>query len=270
MSSSAQTLTGTLKKVKDNGTLTIGYRENALPFSYTGTDGKPAGYSIDLCREIAADVERELKLTNLAVKWIGVAPDKRVESVADGTVDLECGTTTATLARQEKVDFTLMTFVDGAGLLIDEASGIRSSSDLGGKRIGVVAGTTTAKALADYLREQSASATVVTVKDNDEGLAQLQASKLDAYASDRVMLIGMALQARGTQRLALMADQMSYEPYAFVVRRDDAAFRLVANRTLARLYRTGAIGTVYAKWFGPLGKPAPALLLMYALQGLPE
>jgi glutamate/aspartate transport system substrate-binding protein len=270
MSSSAQTLTGTLKKVKDSGTLTIGYRENALPFSYTGTDGKPAGYSVDLCREIALDVERELKITNLAVKWVGVPPDKRVDAVADGTVDIECGTTTATLSRQEKVDFTLMTFVDGAGLLIDESSGIRSPSDMGGKRIGVVAGTTTAKVLNDYLREQSVTATVVPVKDHDEGLAQLQASKLDAYASDRVMLIGLALQARGTQRLTLLADQMSYEPYALIVRRDDSAFRLVANRTLARLYRTGAIGAVYGKWFGALGKPAPALLLLYALQGLPE
>jgi glutamate/aspartate transport system substrate-binding protein len=271
MPSSAQTLTGTLKKVKDSGTLTIGYRENALPFSYTGTDGKPAGYSVDLCREIALDVERELKITNLAVKWVGVAPDKRVDAVADGSVDIECGTTTATLSRQEKVDFTLMTFVDGAGLLIDESSGIRVSSDLAGKRIGVVAGTTTAKVLNDYLRDQSIAATVVPVKDHDEGLAQLQATKLDAYASDRVMLIGLALQARGTQRFALVQEPMSYEPYAFMVRRDDSAFRLVANRTLARLYRTGAVGTIYAKWFGALGsKPASVLLLMYALQGLPE
>jgi len=267
---SAQTLTGTLKKVKDTGTLTIGYRENALPFSYTGSDGKPAGYSIDLCREIALDVERELKLSSLTVKWVGVAPDKRVDAVADGTVDIECGTTTATLARQEKVDFTLMTFVDGASLLIDEASGIQSARDLASKKIGVVAGTTTAKVLGDYLREQSIGATVVPVKDHDEGLAELQASRLDAYASDRVMLIGIALQARGTQRFALVPDPLSYEPYAFMVRRDDSAFRLVANRTLARLYRSGAVGAIYAKWFAALGKPAPMLLIMYALQGLPE
>jgi glutamate/aspartate transport system substrate-binding protein len=268
--SPAQTLTGTLKKVKDTGTLTIGYRENALPFAFTGSDGKPAGYSIDLCREIAVEVERELKLPSLTVKWVGIPPDKRVEAVADGTIDLECGTTTATLSRQEKVDFTLTTFIDGASLLIVEGSGIRSSSDLATKRIGVVAGTTTAKVLEDYLREQSIGATVVPVKDHDEGLAELQASRLDAYASDRVMLVGLALQAKGTQRFALVPDPLSYEPYAFMLRRDDSAFRLVANRTLARIYRSGAIGAIYARWLGGLGKPAPALLLMYALQGLPE
>jgi ABC-type amino acid transport substrate-binding protein len=268
--SPAQTLTGTLKKVKDTGTLTIGYRENALPFSFTGSDGQPAGYSIDLCREIAADIERELKMSSLAVKWLGVAPDKRVDAVTDGTVDLECGTTTASLSRQEKVDFSLMTFVDGASLLIAQGSGIESAKDLTTKRIGVVAGTTTAKVLADYLREYAINATVVPVKDHDEGLAELQASRLDAYASDRVMLIGMALQSRGTQRFALVAEPLSYEPYAFMLRRDDAAFRLVVNRTLARIYRSGAIGAIYAKWLGALGKPTPVLLLMYALQGLPE
>ena len=108
------------------------------------------------------------------------------------------------------------------------------------------------------------------VKDHDEGLAGLQTSKIEAYASDRTILVGLILQARGTARYALIPDDLSYEPYGFMVRRDDSAFRLVANRALARIYRSGAIGAVYAKWFGPLGKPTPALVLMYALQGLPE
>jgi ABC-type amino acid transport substrate-binding protein len=266
----AQTLTGTLKKVNDSGTLTIGFRENALPFSYTGTDGKPAGYSIDLCQEIAVAVQQELKLANLAVRWVPVTPADRVDAVANGVVDIECGTTTASLSRQEKVDFTLMTFVDGATLLIVEGSGVRTAADLAGKRIGVVQGTTTEKAVADFLRQQSIAATVVLVKDHDEGLAGLQTSKMEAYASDRTILVGLVLQARGTARYALIADDLTYEPYGFMVRRDDSAFRLVANRALARIYRSGAIGAIYAKWFGPLGKPTPALVLMYALQGLPE
>jgi glutamate/aspartate transport system substrate-binding protein len=266
----AQTLTGTLKKIRDSGTLTVGFRENALPFSYTGSDGKPAGYSIDLCQEIAAAVQQELKLANLAVRWVPVTPENRVDAVANGTVDIECGTTTASLSRQEKVDFTLMTFVDGASLLIAEGSGIRTVGDLAGKRIGVAPGTTTEKAVGDFLRAQSIPATIVSVKDHDEGLAALQTSKIEAYASDRTILVGLVLQARGTARYALVSDDLSYEPYGFMVRRDDSAFRLVANRTLARLYRSGAIGAVYAKWFGALGKPTPALVLMYALQGLPE
>jgi glutamate/aspartate transport system substrate-binding protein len=266
----AQTLTGTLKKVRDSGTLTVGYRENALPFSYTGSDGKPAGYSIDLCQEIAVAVQQELKLPNLAVRWVPVTPDNRLDAVANGTVDIECGSTTASLSRQEKVDFTLMTFVDGASLLIAEGSGVRTVADLAGKRVGVVLGTTTEKAVGDFLRAQSIAATVVPVRDHDEGLAALQTSKIEAYASDRTILIGLVLQARGTARYALISDDLSYEPYGFMVRRDDSAFRLVANRALARIYRSGAIGAIYAKWFGALGKPTPALVLMYALQGLPE
>ena len=266
----AQTLTGTLKKVADSGTLTIGFRENALPFSYTGSDGKPAGYSIDLCQEIAVAVQQELKLPNMAVRWVPVTPENRVDAVANGTVDIECGSTTASLSRQEKVDFTLMTFVDGASLLIAEGSGLKTVADLAGKRIGVVPGTTTEKAVADFLRSQSLTATVVPVKDHDEGLAALQTSKIEAYASDRIILVGLVLQARGTSRYALISDDLSYEPYGFMVRRDDSAFRFLANRVLARIYRSGAIGAIYSKWFGALGKPTPALVLMYALQGLPE
>jgi glutamate/aspartate transport system substrate-binding protein len=266
----AQTRTGTLKKVMDSGTLTIGYRENALPFSFAGSDGKPTGYSIDLCKEIAVAVSQELSLPNMTVSWVPVTPENRMDAVANGTVDIECGSTTASLSRQEKVDFTLMTFVDGASLLIAEGSGLRTINDLAGKRIGVVPGTTTERAVADFLRTTNLSATVVPMKDHDEGLAALQTSKIEAYASDRTILIGLVLQARGTSRYALVGEDLSYEPYGFMLRRDDSAFRLVANRTLARIYRSGAIGQIYAKWFGSLGKPTPALVLMYALQGLPE
>jgi len=266
----AQGPTGTLKKIKDSGTLTIGFRENALPFSFLGPNGTPAGYSIDLCNQIAQAVGQELGLSSLKVQYVPVTPDNRIEAVASGAVDIECGTTTASLARQEKVDFTLLTFIDGASLLIAEGAGITSPADLAGKRIALVPDTTTARALAAYLQSKGVTATVVPVKDHDEGLAALQAATADAYASDRVILIGLALRAQGTIRLGLVEETLSYEPYAFMVRRDDAPFRLIANRTLARLYRSGAIGAIYAKWFGALGKPSGALVLMYAIEGLPE
>jgi ABC-type amino acid transport substrate-binding protein len=266
----AQSRPGTLKTVGDAGTLTLGYRENAAPFSFTGSDGKPAGYSIDLCQEIAAAVQQELKRPDLALRWVPVTPENRIEAVATGAVDIECGSTSATLTRMEKVDFTLMTFVDGASVMVVENPAIGSVRDLGGKRIGVVTGTTTERVLADYFREQSIRATLVPMKDHDEGLAGLQGATIDGYASDKVILVGLALRARGTTRFALLPETLSYEPYGFMVRRDDSAFRLLANRTLARIYRSGTIRTLYAKWFGGLGRPTPALLLMYNLQGLPE
>src|SRR5262245_619074 len=178
--SHGQTLTGTLKKIQDSGTLTIGYRENSRPFSFTGSDGNPSGYSIDLCKEIAVAVQQDLKLPSLAVRWTPVTPEGRVDAVANGTVDIECGSTTASLSRQEKVDFTLMTFVDGSSLLTVEGAGISNISDLAGKRIGVVSGTTTERVLGDFLRMQAIAATVVLVKDHDEGLAGLQTSKIEA------------------------------------------------------------------------------------------
>jgi glutamate/aspartate transport system substrate-binding protein len=163
-----------------------------------------------------------------------------------------------------------MTFVDSANLLIVEGPGVRTVADLADKRIGVVPGATTERALADFLRTTSLAATIVPMKDHDEGLAALQTSKIETYASDRTILVGLALQARGTARYAVVSADLSYEPYGFMVRRDDSACRLVANRVLARIYRSGAIGAIYSKWFGALGKPTPALVLMYALQGLPE
>jgi ABC-type amino acid transport substrate-binding protein len=256
--------------VSETGTLKIGYRENSAPFAFTGSDGKPAGYSVDLCQEIATAVKQELKRPDLAVRWVPVTPENRIEAVASGAVDIECGSTSATLSRMEKVDFTVMTFVDGASVMVVENPAIGSVRDLGGKRIGVVTGTTTEKVLTEYFRENSVRATLVAMKDHDEGLAGLQASTIDGYASDKVILVGLALRARGTTRFALLPETLSYEPYGLMVRRDDSAFRLVANRTLARIYRSGTIRTLYAKWFGALGRATPALILMYNLQGLPE
>ena len=133
----------TLQKIKSSNTITLGYREDARPFAYTGDDGKPAGYSVELCTRIAATIARQLGLTNLQTKWVKVTPENRLTSVINGTIDLECGSTTASLARQEQVDFSLMTFVDGGSLLVTDASGVRGIATLDGKKVGVVPGTTT-------------------------------------------------------------------------------------------------------------------------------
>jgi glutamate/aspartate transport system substrate-binding protein len=266
----AQDLTGTLKKIKDSGKVVMGARDASAPLSYTLGGGQYTGYHVELCQRILDRIKTQLKMPALQIEYTLVTSQNRIPLVENGTVDIECGSTTASLSRQEKVDFTLMTFVDGASLLIVEGAGVRTLGDLAGKRIGVVPGTTTERAVAEFLRTASLAATVVPVKDHDEGLAGLQTSKLEAYASDRTILLGLVVQARGTARYALISEDLSYEPYGFMVRRDDSAFRLVANRALARTYRSGAIGAIYARWFGAMGKPTPALVLMYALQGLPE
>ncbi len=265
-----QELQGTLKKIKDTGTMVIGYTENARPFSFVGADGKPTGYSIELCKRIAAAVQQELGLRDLELRYVPVTAQNRMKAVVDGAIDIECGTTTNTLSRQEQVDFTHMTFVDGGSLLVTAASKINRLADLTDKRVAVMSGTTTERALAEALRKSYVKAKVITVKDHSEGISALETGAADAYASDNVILVGLAITAKTPEKLALAEQQFSYEPYGFMIRRGDAQFRLVANRTLSRLYRSGQIVEVYDKWFGALGRPSGALLVMYLLHGLPD
>jgi ABC-type amino acid transport substrate-binding protein len=265
-----QELDGTLKKVKTSGTLTIGYRESSPPFSFLGPDKRPMGYSIDLCLHIAGAIQRHLGLADLKLSWVPVTPETRIQAVAKGSVDIECGSTTASLSRQEHVDFSLMTFVDGGSLLTTSAAGLKGLGDLTGKRVGIVPGTTTEKALADYLKAEFITVQMVKVRDHAEGLAALEAGTIDAYASDRGILVGLALTSKDPKRFGLANIVYSYEPYGFMVRRNDAAFRLVVNRALAELYRSSRVAPIYERWFGAFGKPSTTLQIMYRLNGYPE
>jgi glutamate/aspartate transport system substrate-binding protein len=266
----AQELQGTLEKIKARGTMSIGFREQSVPFSFLGTDGKPAGYSIDLCQRIAAGIQQQLALPKLDIKWVPVTPETRLPAVVQGTIDIECGSTTNSLSRQEQVDFSNMTFVDGGGLLVMKGSGITSVQDLGAKRVAVIPGTTTDKALREAFQKSLVVAQVVSVKDHREGLAALEGNAADAYASDRTILIGLAVTSQDPGQFALADQYLSYEPYGLPVRRGDAPFRLAVNRVLSHLYRSGEIVSIYARWFGKLGPPSTLLLAMYALNALPE
>src|SRR5262245_7257148 len=170
---------GTLAKIRAANTIRLGYRESSRPFSFVGDDGKPAGYSVDLCTRIATGIQQELSLPDLAVKWVKVTPENRMAMVANGTVDIECGSTTNTLSRQEQVDFTSLTFVDGGSFLPTEASGITSVSDLNGKKVAVIPGTTTEKALAEAVAKALVTPQIVKVPDHAQGLAALESGKVD-------------------------------------------------------------------------------------------
>ena len=263
-------LDGTLKKIKATNTITLGFREFARPFAFLGDDGRPAGYSVELCTRIAASLAKELALPNLQLKWVKVTLESRIPSVVNGTVDLECGSTTASLSRQELVDFSLMTFVDGGSLLVTDASRIRGISTLGGKRVGIVPGTTTEKALADALKKQAVTATVVPLKDHAAGVAALDSGMVDAYASDRTILIGMGRTSKNPEKLSLIEEYFSYEPHGFVLKRGDAAFRLAVNRALAAMYRSRDVIPIFEKYFGSMSTAGPMLAAMYIMNGLPE
>jgi ABC-type amino acid transport/signal transduction systems, periplasmic component/domain len=184
-----QELDGTLKKIKESSTFTLGYLTSAPPFSFPGPDKRPVGYSIDLCTHIASAIQKQLGI-NLKLNWVPVTTENRIEMVASGKVDIECSTTTSSLSRQERVDFSLMTFVDGGGLLTKSDLKLGAVADLADKRIAVIPGTTTETALAKFLKEAFVSVKTVPVKNHVEGLAAIEKDLAEAFASDRGILVG--------------------------------------------------------------------------------
>jgi len=257
----------TLDRIKATKTLNLGYRDSSVPFSFVGQDQKPSGYSVDLCTRVADDLKRDLGLPDLAVKWTLVTVESRIPAVQNGTIDLECGSTTNTLSRQAQVDFSLTTFVTGASLLTLRET---VTANLSGLRIAVIPGTTTERALKDAMDKSSTAVQLVSVKDHAEGRAALEQKTADTYASDREILIGLALTAQNPARFALVDRYFSFEPYALMLRRGDSDFRIAVNRSLARLYRTGDITVIYRRWLGALGAPSALELAVWAIEGLPE
>ena len=268
---SAQKLTGTLKKISDTGVFTIGYRDDSKPFSYLDSTDTPIGYSVDLCKRIAAATREALGLSNLDIKFVKVSVEDRIDAVESGKVDIECGSTTVTLTRQERVDFTLMTFVTGGSLLSKATDPVKMTGDLDGKTVAVLKNTTTGASVRAYLRESLIDATIVEVETGSEGMEQLNSGKVHALARDQVVLIGQILKSGNPKDYVLSEDLFSFEPYAFMIRRGDSDFRLMANRSLAQIYRTEQYQPLFNKWFGSVGvRASPVLAAMYKLQSLPE
>lgn len=267
---SAQALDGHLKKIKDTKSIAIAYRSDALPFSFVDDAKEPAGYAIDLCRRVVNAIEQQIGVQGVQIKWVPVTLQTRIEAVAKGQADMECGSTTATLTRMKEVSFSTFTFVDGTGLLIKASSTAHSLSDLADKKIGVIAGTTNEKALNEALKRKAVTAKVVTVKSRENGLAMVESGEIDAFASDKTLLLGLAPKAKDPTSLTLLVEDLSFEPYAIALPRNDDSFRLAVNTGLARIYRSEAIVDIYKRWFGALGKPGVVLEINYLLGGIPE
>ena len=263
-------LEGRLQKIQATKTIAVAYRTDALPFSFEDDDKKPAGYMVDLCRGVIGAIERQVGVMPLQVNWVPVTVQTRFTAVSSGQADMECGATTLTLGRMKQVDFSSLTFVDGTGLLVRTSTAGNSLKDLAGRKIGVIKGTTNEQALADAMEARSVKAEIVPVKTRAEGLAQLEAGAVDAFASDRVLLIGLAMKSRDPKALTLIGDALSYEPYAIVLPRGDYALRYAVNSALAQIYRSSALMEIYNRWLGGLGKPGPAVEMMYELGRLPE
>lgn len=248
-------LDGRLKKIQETRSIAIAHRTDAIPFSFEDDKKQVVGYSIDLCRRVVGAIERQLGLTELKIKWVPVTVQNRFDVVAKGQADMECGSSTVTLSRMKTVDFSSFTFVDGTGMLVKAALAASTLGDLGGKKIGVVGGTSNERALNEALKRRVVNATVVPLKSSDEGIAQLDSGAIDAFASDRVLLLALASKAKDPKALALIGEALSFEPYAITLPRGDWQMRLAVNSALAQIYRSGAIGEIFNRWFGSLGRP---------------
>ena len=266
----AATASPTLDRIKEKGGITFAYRDGAAPFSFKDREGRMRGYSVELCTRVAMAIQRELALKELKIDWLPVDAATRLDAVASGKADAECGTTTITLTRMQTVDFSVPIFVDGGGVLVHAKSKLAQLANLKGKRIAVINGTTTEEALTRALKAVDAPAQLVPVKNGAEGMAQLAQRKVDGYAGDRVVLAGLRLRARFPEEFVLLGSDISYEPYALVLPRGDADFRLSVNRALVGLYRSGDIDPIFQRWLGNLGKPGTLLHAMFYLNTLPE
>lgn len=264
---------GTLEGISARNEFRIGYLRDARPLSFDD-NGQAAGYSVDICRRVAVAVREHLDLPDMKITYVPITLASRFDAITDGDIDIECGSSTITLDRQENVDFTLMTFVTGGTLLSKADARVASMRDLEGKSVAVISGTTTEDAIEAYLSDKLIDARVVGVEDSEEGMARLLDGRVAAYASDQIVLLGDALLAMESDpdlNFSFADDLFSYEPYGLMVRRNDADFRLVANRAIAQLFRSGEYAVLYETWIGSNGIAPPSLLIaMYQLNALRE
>lgn len=258
---------GTLERIQEAAEIRLAYRADATPFSYV-ENGKPAGYSVELCLEVAHALQQELKLPELTITFVPVTAENRFEAITRDRAELLCEATTATLSRREVVDFSIPTFVSGASLAI-QPDGPTSVEALAGKKIGVLGGTTTEQDLATTLAEQGISAEVVVAETHDEGFELLKTGAIAAYFADRTILQQRLRQDAAGTHLLLADNYLTIEPYALALPIDHD-FRLAVDRALSRLFRSGGMIKVFRRSFDAEAKPSELLKMLSRVSGLPE
>ena len=266
----AQQPTGALGRIKAAKAINVAYSADSLPFSFKGPDNQPAGYSIDLCKRVIAQIGRAVGEPDLKVNWIAGTTPQRLDMVASGKADLECANTSQTLGRLANVDFSSLIFLDAGGVLLRSDSNVTKLADLSGKKIAVLKGTTTEARLRAALERQLVNATVVPINDANEGIALVESGSADAYAGDKIKLIGLIAQAKDPAKFRMPPEDLSFEPYAMALPRNDSALRLEVNRALTQVYLGGEIGKIFNQWFGALGSPSGLLAAMYLLYSIPQ
>lgn len=271
---SAQEDSFVLKRIKERGVVNVGHREASIPFSYIGPDGKPIGYSVDLCMRIVDRIKEEIKAPDLQIKFVPVTSQTRIPLMANGTIDIECGSTTNNLTRQKQVDYLPVTFITGTKLASKKDSGIKEIEDLNGKAIALSLGTTNEKAVKAVIEEKGLDVKIVNVKDHPQGWLALETGRVDAYATDDVLLYGLISKSKDPAGYQVTGRFLSYDPYGLMVPRNDSTYRRLGTVVLADLMRSGEMVSIYDKWFNPgptniKMPPSNTLIMAFEIQALP-
>ncbi len=265
----------TLQRIQERGVVSIGHRETSIPFSYIGENNEAVGYSIDLCLKIVEAIEEQLGGDKLEVRYVPVTGQTRIPLIANGTIDMECGSTTNNLTRQLQVEYLPTTFITGTKIASKVSSGITELEDMEGKIIGLAAGTTNEKAIKAAIESKGLDIKIVPVKDHSQGWLALETDRIDAYGSDDVLLYGLISKASDPSAYHVTGRYLSFDPYALMVQRNDSTFERLGRVTMAGLMRSGEMADIYAKWFEPgptkINMPlSDTLRTAFEIQALPE
>lgn len=263
----AQALDGRLKTIVGTKKIKIAHRVDSTPFSFVNERRQVTGYTIDICKSVVASIERQFKVTGIEIEWVPVTSQSRFDVVAKGLADMECGASTVTLGRMKEVDFSNYVFVESTGIAVLAKSGINNASELAGKKVAVVGGTSNEQALVN--KSKQVPMEIVRVKERAEAIVALEGGKVDAYASDKLLLVGAKFS--DPRAMKLLPDDLSVEPYAIVLPRGDWALRLAVNTGLAQIMRGTEMAFIFNSWFGQLGfQPGALMTATFILNGLAD
>src|SRR6201994_2148158 len=255
MATRAEEADTALARIRQNKAVTIGFRESAVPFAYLDERRQPSGYSIDICNRIVAEIGRKLGIAGIEARYVPVTPQTRIPLIANGTVDIECGTTVNSLNRQEQVDFSYAIALAEGRMLVRASSGIRNLGDLDGKIVALAAGTTAERYVRAALDRNKINVRVLQVRDNAEGLLAVNSQRVDAFVNDAVLLGGVLRTAQNKDDFAIVGRPLSFEQVAFMVGKNNSGLLTIINGTIARLLASGELHRLYDQWITPYGVP---------------
>ncbi|MGC4366149.1 amino acid ABC transporter substrate-binding protein [Hydrogenophaga sp. R2] len=239
----------TLAKIKASGTATMGVRDSSGALSYTLGDGKYAGYHVEICQRVLADVQKQLALPKLDVKYLSVTSQNRIPLVQNGTVDIECGSTTNNMARQRDVAFAVTTYVEEVRIAVKGSSGITSIAQLNGKKVATTTGTTSVQLLRKHERGNGVNFEEVFGKDHAESFLLLESGRADAFVMDGQILAGNIAKSKAPADFKIVGEVLSVEPIAIMIRKDDPAFKKAVDDSIKAMMKSGEIAKLYDKWF---------------------